>query len=153
MPAKELTTPVEVERTITSWAWDFGDGSSSTLQNPTHTFNSNGSYTISLTVSNGLAQDTETKTAYIQVGPQGTGENTLSQQLSLYPVPATTEMQIESPEIIGQLIITDMTGTEVFRTRVDDYRYKLSVENLKQGIYFLKIDTARGSAVKKFAVK
>ncbi|NTW24685.1 MAG: PKD domain-containing protein, partial [Lentimicrobium sp.] len=153
LPAKVLPEPVEVERTITSWSWDFGDGSTSTLQNPSHTFGSNGSYTISLTVSNGSAQDTETKTAYIQVGPQGTGDNNLSQQLNLYPVPASTEMQIESPEKIGLLIVTDMTGTEVFRVSVDDYKYKLNVENLMNGIYFIKVETVKGSAVKKFAVK
>ncbi|MCZ2276421.1 MAG: PKD domain-containing protein [Bacteroidia bacterium] len=31
-----------------SWNWDFGDGSSSTLQSPTHTFFTPGSYTVSL---------------------------------------------------------------------------------------------------------
>lgn len=31
-----------------SWMWDFGDGHTSTLQNPTHIYNSNGSYNITL---------------------------------------------------------------------------------------------------------
>src|SRR5688572_406672 len=38
--------------TITSWQWDFGDGGTSTLQNPTHTYNSVGFYTVSLLVTN-----------------------------------------------------------------------------------------------------
>jgi PKD repeat protein len=33
----------------TSYMWDFGDGSSSDLENPTHTFDSAGVYTVSLT--------------------------------------------------------------------------------------------------------
>ena len=37
---------------ITSWQWDFGDGNTSTLQNPTHTYNSTGFYTVSLLVTN-----------------------------------------------------------------------------------------------------
>lgn len=34
----------------TSWYWDFGDGSSSTLQNPTHEYTTPGVYTVSLDV-------------------------------------------------------------------------------------------------------
>ena len=37
--------------TITSYLWDFGDGNTSTDENPTHTF-SNGSHDVSLTVTN-----------------------------------------------------------------------------------------------------
>ena len=153
LPAKDPKPLLPGDRSITSWAWNFGDGGTSTQQNPTHTFNSNGAYTISLTVSNGTAQDTEIKEAYIQVGPQGVGENELSQRIRLYPVPAEREMQIESPEKIDLLRITDLTGQEVFRCRVDNFSYNLNVENIQSGIYFLLIDTQKGSAVKKFTIK
>jgi PKD repeat protein len=36
---------------ITAWAWDFGDGGTSTSQNPSHTFTAAGTYTVSLTVT------------------------------------------------------------------------------------------------------
>ncbi len=36
---------------IVSWAWDFGDGSTSTLQNPTHTYPGGGAYDVTLTVT------------------------------------------------------------------------------------------------------
>jgi hypothetical protein len=36
---------------ITSWLWNFGDGVTSTEQNPTHAFNTAGSFSITLTVS------------------------------------------------------------------------------------------------------
>ncbi len=52
----------------TSWLWDFGDGSTSTDQNPTHTYETPGNYTVSLTISNGVDSDTETKENYISVG-------------------------------------------------------------------------------------
>ncbi|OKS89171.1 PKD domain-containing protein [Mucilaginibacter polytrichastri] len=38
---------------ISSWAWNFGDGQTSTLQNPTHTYTAAGDYPVTLTVSNG----------------------------------------------------------------------------------------------------
>ena len=52
---------------ITDWLWDFGDGGSSALQNPAHSYNSDGNYTVSLTVTNINGSATETKTNYISV--------------------------------------------------------------------------------------
>jgi PKD repeat protein len=52
---------------ITSWSWDFGDGSTSTEQNPEHIYVSAGNYTVSLTVSNAYGSDTCTREGYIQV--------------------------------------------------------------------------------------
>jgi parallel beta-helix repeat protein len=40
----------------TSWAWSFGDGGTSTQRNPSHTYASAGSYTVSLTASNAAGQ-------------------------------------------------------------------------------------------------
>ncbi len=51
----------------TSWAWDFGDGGTSTEENPSHTFMRSGKYTVSLTINSGA--DTETKTEFIHVLP------------------------------------------------------------------------------------
>jgi len=51
----------------TSWEWAFGDGGSSTEQNPSHEYVGGGSYTVSLTATNGGGSDTETKVGYITV--------------------------------------------------------------------------------------
>lgn len=51
---------------ITSWLWDFDDGTTSIDRSPVHTFQEPYSYTVSLTVSGPDGSDTETKTAYIQ---------------------------------------------------------------------------------------
>lgn len=37
---------------ITAWNWDFGDGSTSTLQHPSHTYTKKGTYTVTLAVEN-----------------------------------------------------------------------------------------------------
>ena len=52
---------------ITEWYWDFNDGETSTEQNPSHTYNDAGNYTVSLTVSGSEGSDTETKADYICV--------------------------------------------------------------------------------------
>ncbi|NNE10468.1 MAG: PKD domain-containing protein, partial [Gemmatimonadetes bacterium] len=57
----------------TAWDWTFGDGGTSTSANPSHTYNSAGTYTVSLTVTNACGIDTETKTNYITVTNPGGG--------------------------------------------------------------------------------
>ncbi|MBD3285240.1 M6 family metalloprotease domain-containing protein, partial [candidate division WOR-3 bacterium] len=51
----------------TEWSWDFGDFRTSTNQNPTHRYDADGQYTVSLTVRNAEGEDTEVKTDYIIV--------------------------------------------------------------------------------------
>jgi parallel beta-helix repeat protein len=51
----------------TSWQWDFGDGTSSTLQSPLHTYTTPGHYDVMLTVSNAQGQNTIAKSSYIYV--------------------------------------------------------------------------------------
>lgn len=60
----------------TSWLWNFGDGATSTQQNPSHTYATNGSYTVTLQATNTEGNDSEVKTSYITVnrptGPTAT---------------------------------------------------------------------------------
>ena len=51
---------------IVSWLWDFGDGSSSRLQNPTHRYVQDGTYTARLTVTEADG-DRDTRAHYITV--------------------------------------------------------------------------------------
>lgn len=66
------TIPLTVQFTdqstgeIIGWVWDFGDGSTSTVQNPVHTYTTRAEYTISLEVTGPSGSDTESKTDYIQ---------------------------------------------------------------------------------------
>ena len=54
--------------TIESWEWDFGDGGTSTLQNPVHTFATPGEYDVALQVNHPLGQDSQLeRPAYIVV--------------------------------------------------------------------------------------
>ncbi len=60
--------------TPTGWSWSFPGGSPSvsTSQNPTVTYSSAGTYTVTLTASNTFGSDPETKTGYITVNACGT---------------------------------------------------------------------------------
>ena len=51
----------------TGWHWTFGDGGSSSLQNPSHSYDTPGVYTVTLTASHAAGSDTLTQTDYISV--------------------------------------------------------------------------------------
>lgn len=54
--------------TITSWEWDFGDGTKSTLQNPVKTYNAVGFYTVTLSVTNSAGcKGSNIATNYIRI--------------------------------------------------------------------------------------
>ncbi len=51
----------------TSWLWDFGDGNTSTGENPVHTYAAAGTYTVKLTVQNDYGQDEEIKVDFLEL--------------------------------------------------------------------------------------
>jgi len=54
-----------------TWDWTFGDGGTSGVQNPSHTYNSAGIYTVTLTVTNVYGDDIKQKLDYITVTEPG----------------------------------------------------------------------------------
>ncbi|MHC4643601.1 MAG: S8 family serine peptidase, partial [Planctomycetota bacterium] len=52
---------------ITTWTWDFGDGTTSNERNPAHTYQDTGSYTVTLTVVGPKGEDSITRKGYIQL--------------------------------------------------------------------------------------
>ncbi|MGA2121410.1 MAG: PKD domain-containing protein [Methanoregula sp.] len=68
------TVPLTVQFTDTStgspanWTWDFGDGNTSTLEDPSYTYVSNGTYDVQLIATNAAGSNVTTQTGYIVVG-------------------------------------------------------------------------------------
>jgi PKD repeat protein len=71
------TTPLVVSFTnnssgsINSWQWNFGDGATSTLQAPSHTYNTIGNYTVTLTVSGPGGSSTKSGSISVIAGGSG----------------------------------------------------------------------------------
>jgi PKD repeat protein len=76
-PSEQYNVPMQVNfidqsvNNPTTWSWDFGDGQTSTEQNPKHSFTREGTYTVSLTVKNDFGTDTRTQKDLITVGKGG----------------------------------------------------------------------------------
>ncbi len=71
----------------TSWLWDFGDGGTSTLKNPTHIYNVADDYDVKLTATNSLGSDDITKTVTIHSIPSPVANFTYTP-----PTPHTNEL-------------------------------------------------------------
>lgn len=54
---------------ITVWEWDFGDGTTSTVRNPNHTYGNPGNYTVTLTVRGSEGNFTTTRVNYLRFTP------------------------------------------------------------------------------------
>lgn len=61
--------------TAASWHWDFGDGNTSTLQNPVHTYAADGAYTVTLIVKNAAGVPTEITSTITAANPTWTTDN------------------------------------------------------------------------------
>jgi PKD repeat protein len=69
----------------TSWSWDFGDGTTSTQQNPAHSYAKTGAYTVTLTVKNTYGSDSETKQAFVNAGAALAAEFTADSRVGIAP--------------------------------------------------------------------
>jgi gliding motility-associated-like protein len=73
------TSLIDVNTTITGWNWSFGDGTFSTVQNPTHPYNAGGSYTVQLIVTTASGcLDSATHIVNIQGFPSANAGNDTS---------------------------------------------------------------------------
>ena len=81
----EVTFTDELTGSPASWSWSFGDGGTSTLENPTNTYENNGTYSVTLTETNSLGTNATTRTGYIVVGAAPVASYTESSTSGMAP--------------------------------------------------------------------
>ena len=93
------------------WSWDFGDGTGSNLQNPTHVYASSGTYTVCLTAYNGCVANTILVTVNV-TAPASVEQNDMNSKIVVYPNPGNGSYTIlVESELLGCTIkIYDEAG-------------------------------------------
>ncbi len=138
-----------------TYSWDFGDGSPLVNGvNPSHVYTTNGSFTVTLTVSNGCGSDVLTNT--ITTSGISLEENLISQSLDIYPNPTNGTLNV-SFETQGSeaatLTIMDLTGKVIFQTETGNlngrYDDQLNISKLARGTYMLRIENGDMTAVRR----
>lgn len=137
-------------QSITSWLWDFGDGNTSTVQNPTYQYTATGNYLVCLTVANnGGCNDTYCDSVYYN-STVGISEQN-SSSMVIYPNPANDFVTIESLNMaIDEIVIYDITGKIRKSILPTTNTIKVNVSNLSDGVYFIKLNSKEESITRKF---
>jgi PKD repeat protein len=129
----------------TTFSWDFGDGASSTLKNPSHAYSAAGSYSVSLVSIRKGCSATETKSNHISVttvSVHNTGANTFT----LFPNPASDFIQLkfEQTQNIQTIQVLDMAGRMV-KDLEPNAAHQYSVYDIPAGTYRLMVRSKEAS--------
>ncbi len=125
---------------ITSYKWYFGDGDSSIIASPSHTYTKGGNFTVTLIVSDGINSSTYTKEKFISVSDNLSVEGGPAKEEipPFSPNPVKDKLHLKTNEFNdSELIqILDMNGRKILETELKE---TIDVSNLTKGVYFLKI--------------
>jgi PKD repeat protein len=96
----------------TSWNWGFGDGTNSTLQNPSHIYQTNGTYSVSLIASNINGTSSSVKAGYIVVSsiPVTPTPTNAPQSNTVWFVPKTVHIQLIDKNTGSPIIGAQVSG-------------------------------------------
>lgn len=120
----------------TDYLWDFGDGFTSTEENPTHAYAATGSYTVTLIAKKCGQTDTVEQVVVINVLGTTSIE---AASISIYPNPAGDQLHIRSSGIT-EVQLLDLTGKIVLTENVvKSDTHTLLLNQVPKGYYMLQI--------------
>jgi len=140
----------------TSYSWSFGDGTSSTLGSPSHTYTTAGNYTVILTGTLGNCSSSDTIT--INVGFTGLEEVNLEESVNLYPNPSNGEFNLSLDFAIEQDVEIRIFNTigELLKSRrmnnISSSVIEFNLNNNAEGFYFVNIKTNNESITKRISL-
>jgi PKD repeat protein len=134
-----------------TYLWNFGDGSSDVLEDPTHSYTTPGQYTITFVVSNACGSDTATITIVIRSGV-GIDDVDFLSNFTVFPVPTNGDLNVMfdySGVHALEVRLFDILGQTVYSDNVKDlngkYQKLINLSNMSKGIYYLQVNTDKGS--------
>jgi PKD repeat protein len=127
-----------------NYTWDFGDGSTSNLENPTHVYTASGNYTVCLQISDSCGNDTTC--IGISVIANLSTQELFGANFTLSPNPTQNFVLVSAQNLADQIwnlqlvngIGQEFWGKEISGTTIQE---TVPMENLASGIYFLRIQS------------
>lgn len=144
---------------VSTYSWDFGDGNSSSAQNPSNDYSAagNGTYTVMYIVENSCGADTSTFTVdincLVNISPG------LDARLKIFPNPNQGRFRVvtELPGTVPvNLQITDIRGKVVYERDYGDSSGAFEEEiqlDQAQGVYFIRFEAGNEVAVEKLVIE
>jgi PKD repeat protein len=133
--AGQVTQFIDSSMYPVSWQWFFGDGNNSTTPNPQHTYANKGTYIVTLLAQNSAGcSGSENKQIDVLSGI-GIDESA-PEDLTIYPVPTTGRLTVETTAEVQSISLYNMTGQ--FITEVHGER-SLDLSTLPAGTYMVRI--------------
>ena len=128
------------------YLWSFGDTYTSTQVQPTYIYTAGGNYIVSLLVTDSLGCQTSSGTA-ILVNAVGVATPTNQLMLQVSPNPFQEFIRVQFQNPINEkckLSLIDIWGRELYQQSFEKNVAEINIptQNLTQGVYLLKIDTA-----------
>jgi PKD repeat protein len=133
--------------------WNFSNGTTATSQNPTITFNTAGTYVVSLTASNSNGVSINQSTETIQVNSTNGIYESNNETISIYPNPVNDIVNIKLNQLkINAIKITSIIGTQI-DANLNKSNNSIDVSHLNAGTYFLSITTDSEKVIVKRFIK
>ncbi len=121
---------------VDSWFWDFGDGGSSDVREPVHTYTDIGEFNVQVTVTDGECIKSANKTIYI--GEGSTIAQTKIPEMHLYPNPTNNDFIVEIylPSYKNvKLKITGLNGKQIETIKIIGETTNISTRGWSSGTY------------------
>lgn len=153
--AGEVVTFTNTTTPSSSYAWDFGDGNNSTATNPTNTFATQGSYTVTLDADNGGCMDQTTMVIDVNC-TVGIDELGLGDAINVYPNPSEGMFNIEIVSEFNEDIVVEISNSigqliETFTVQGDNL-VPVDMTNQAEGIYYVTFKSEGSVASKKVSI-
>ncbi len=132
-----------------AWWWDFGDGTFSNDQNPTHVYAAAGSYNVKLYVENTIKSWNEiTKPLTVSLLATNTAVQTA---FKVFPLPTHDELTIQNPLLSNgfRYTLSDISGKILREDTLQTPIATISLSAYTKGLYFLKLTADEASLVVK----
>lgn len=145
--ADTLVSFTDSSLTAASWQWDFGDGGTDTVQNPTHKYQQSGIFTVTLTVTDSRGCQLSTTRDIKIISGIGLDEWLVEDlELKLFPNPGKGQFRLDVRDGTGNLIsnlevvITDMTGKKLLQfAMLNESEKMIDMSTYSSGVYLVQI--------------